>query len=257
MHGYALQNAKAQVQRVREATRTKVKRLTLDKKILAQNVKHATSKSLEVKRTSEAKHKEVVAALKLKVKIVKKDSKEAAEKAAKETEQCHKVEVSRLERGKEGLRESYTKLRGVFKETLRHNEEKHDAIVQQYSAVMCQKQKLERSLNTERIKANGMIESVCELETKLKDLGEVRLALELAERELATANRAIASLTRAVAQEKKKANVAKALATKKHKDNVLALEGELTKSEANVLALTAQVTGLSKDLDAARSVRLL
>jgi hypothetical protein len=51
--------------------------------------------------------------------------------------------------------------------------------------------------------------------------------------------------------------VAKALATQKHKDNVQALEGDLTKSEANVLALTAQVTGLSKDLHAARSVGLL
>ncbi len=51
--------------------------------------------------------------------------------------------------------------------------------------------------------------------------------------------------------------MAKALASKKHKDNVLALEGELTKSKANVLALTAQVNGLSKDLDAARSVCLL
>jgi hypothetical protein len=51
--------------------------------------------------------------------------------------------------------------------------------------------------------------------------------------------------------------VAKVLATQKHKDNVQALEGDLTKSQANVLALTAQVTGLSKDLHAARSVGLL
>jgi hypothetical protein len=159
-----------------------------------------------------------------------------------------------LERGKEGMRESFTKLRAVFKETLRHNEEKHDAIAQQCTAVSYEKQKLVRSLNTERGKANGMIDRVSELEAKVKDLGEVRLALELAEMELATANRAIASLTRAVAQEKKEANVAKALATQKQKDNVLALEGELTKSKAKVLALTAQVIGLSKDLVAARSV---
>ncbi len=81
--------------------------------------------------------------------------------------------------------------------------DKYDVIAQQCTAVASEKQKLLRRLNTERGKATGMIERVSELEAEVKGLGEVRVALEFAEMELATANRAIASLKRVVAQEKK------------------------------------------------------
>jgi hypothetical protein len=101
MHGREVHNLKVKVKSIQIENRAKVARLASEKNNLAQEVKDAAQESQQALNTAKAKHREHVTQLRLKVKSVKKLTKEVQEKAEKDARQRFKEAVSKLERDKD------------------------------------------------------------------------------------------------------------------------------------------------------------
>jgi hypothetical protein len=105
-----------------------------------------------------------VTQLRLKVKCVKKLSKEAQDEAEKEARERFKVAVSKLERDKDALREHGRSKRAGFKVELQEHEAKHAALELKSSELQLAAQKTAR-VTASKVMAMEVLEDNCKERT--------------------------------------------------------------------------------------------